>query len=545
MYAEDRVKAFLNESHIKEEDMNPDEVRRVQSYIAGVPYVDLKGKKLTFDVLSYIPEPVARNHSVIAYHSDEDQGILEVALLDMNDVHHIASVGDKTGLKIVPRLTDEESIRYALVCYQKILKSMFGDTIRSEALSVKDLYEKGDKSVWADDVSATRIVETLCRHACIQRATAIHIEPNEDAVVVRYRIGGVLRDAMMLPQETAFVVAARIKKIAHMDIEQTDLPQDGRFTLEDMLVRVSTVPTQYGEKLVMRMLDEVTTGYNLETLGFHGEALENVCEALMEKSGLVVVAGVAHSGKTTTLYTMLDLLNAPEISISTIEDPIETQLVRVNQTRVNPHINFTFTHGLRALLRQDPDVVMVGDIRNGDVATLATQAATTNHMLCAGMYADSGSHAISLLLEKGVDSQLLSSALSVVVGQRLARRLGKERKAYTLSKKEIDELSKECDMDTVLARLKEEHIVDAKARWSTISFYKPRYEFHEYTGYIGIQEVLPVTKTIKDLIEKEASTEKIEKQARKEGMMTLFEDGVFKAVQGLTTLEEVFRVVRS
>lgn len=543
MYAEDRIKAFLNESGLEGEDMNPEELRRMESYILGIPYVNLKDNNLEFEVLSYIPEPVSRTYSLIAYKRDEAQGTLEVAVLDMKDVRHLSFIAKKRGIKIIPRITDEESIRYALLYYQKCLKALFGDVIRSEALSAKGLLERGESMKYGDDASVIRIVDTLLKHACMQHASDIHIEPTQEHVLVRYRIGGVLQDAMTLPRETAPLIALRIKKLAHLHIDETNLPQDGRFTQDGFNVRVSILSTHCGEKIVMRIIPETTEGLSLQGLGFHGEALENVCEALMETSGLVLVVGPHQTGKTTTLYTMLDLLNTPEISISTIEDPIETQLTRVNQTSVKPQINFTFAHGLRALMRQDPDVIMVGDLRTPEVATLSVQAAT-NRMVCSGLYALHARDAIVQLIEKGIDSEFLASSLRMVIGQRLVRRLGKERQAYTLNKKEVDALSKECDMDKVLNVLKEEGVVDTKARWSNISFYRPLHESDEYTGYVGIQEVLPVTKTIKDLIEKEVPSERIEKQARKEGMLTLFEDGVFKAVQGLTTLEEVFRVLR-
>jgi type IV pilus assembly protein PilB len=293
-------------------------------------------------------------------------------------------------------------------------------------------------------------------------------------------------------------------------------------------------------------LKENAHGLSLESIGFHGEGLERVHESLKQKIGMVLATGPTGSGKTTTLYTMLDILNRPEVNISTIEDPIEYQMPRVNQTQVRPEIGMTFANGLRTLLRQDPDIIMVGEIRDTETAGLAVNAALTGHLVLSTIHTNSAAGAIPRMIDMGVEPFLLVSTVKTIIAQRLVRKLTGSKEKYFLSDVEFKNLKKLVDLDRVLASLKTENIVGPKDTWEKISFYKAKKDNDSpdgYSGRIGIHEVLKVTASIKELILKGSSQDEIEMEAKKEGMSTMLEDGIFKVVEGLTTLEEVLRVV--
>ncbi|MBP6924111.1 MAG: type II/IV secretion system protein [Candidatus Pacebacteria bacterium] len=542
--------ALIAHGHMTEDDM-----RRVESYVLGIPFVSLKDAKIDFATLTLIPEPVARNHNIIAYKKNEDS--LEVAMLDTADLPAIDFIKKKVGLRIQPRLTDTDSMRMALRQYQKNLKDEFGDIIMKDASSLKVLAEEdgselteSDLKKAAEDLPVVRIVDTLLRHAIIQGASDIHIEPMEEEVLVRYRIDGILNDAMKLPKIASDSVAARIKVLSNLKLDQKRLPQDGRFKMEmdgqKVAFRVSVLPIFYGEKIVMRLLRENRSGFSLEGIGFHGSTLERVHKATRSTTGIILVTGPTGSGKSTTLYTILDLLNTPEVNISTIEDPIEYQMPRVNQSQVKPEIGFTFAAGLRSLMRQDPDIIMVGEIRDEETASLAINAALTGHLVLATLHTNSAAGTVARLLDMGAESFLVVSTLRVVVGQRLVRKLSGDRKPYILTKAERDELSEKVDLDKILKTLKQEKIVKEDATWNDIPFYHPNEngETEEgYTGRMGIHEVLEMSPTIKDMVMSEKTGDDLQEQAEKEGMLTMIEDGIFKAAQGMTTIEEVLRVI--
>ncbi len=546
-------KILVNKGNLTEDDL-----RKMQAYILGIPFVDLKNQRIDFDVLSLIPEPIARNHNIVAFRKNEDS--LEVAMLDTDDLAAIDFVRKKTKLKILPRLTDGESMKSALLSYQKSLKAEFGDIIQKESDSLKAISEKtGDEEIsesdlkkLAEDIPVVRIVDTLLKHAIIQDASDIHIEPQENQVLIRYRIDGILHDAMVLPKNVASGITARIKVLSNMKLDEKRMPQDGRFKIdmnkEKVSFRVSTLPVYYGEKTVMRLLREGASGFTLEALGFHGDGLEKLHRATKLASGMILTTGPTGSGKTTTLYTILDMVNIPDVNISTIEDPIEYQMKRINQTQVKPEIGFTFASGLRTLVRQDPDIIMVGEIRDTETASLAVNAALTGHLVLSSLHTNSAAGTVARLVDMKIEPFLLASTLSVIVAQRLIRRLHDTKEKYFLSKEEIASMEKVVDLERVMAFLREEKIVEKNAGWDKIPFYKPKSSPESEDGYksrIGIHEVLKVSSAIKDMIIKNATTEEIEEQAKKEGMLTMTEDGIFKAVQGITTVEEVLRVVTS
>lgn len=551
-------KKSIGEILISRGKINDDDLRRMQAYILGIPFVNLRGQKIDHDILSLIPEPIARTHNIVAFKKNDD--VLEVAMLDTDDLQALNSIKKKVGVKILPRLTDKESMRSVLIQYQKNLKDEFGDIIQEESLGLKTIAEsaaeigddsESDLKKLAEELPIVRIVDTLLKHAVIQGASDIHIEPMEGQVMVRYRIDGILHDAMVLPKHVASPLSARIKVLSSLKLDEKRLPQDGRFKIEmnteKVSFRVSTLPTYYGEKIVMRLLRESVSGFTLESLGFHGAGLEAIHKALQHTTGMILTTGPTGSGKSTTLYTMLDILNTPNVNISTVEDPIEYQMKRVNQTQVRPDIGLTFASGLRSLVRQDPDIIMVGEIRDTETASLAINASLTGHLVLSTLHTNSAAGAVPRLIDMKIEPFLIVSTLDVIIGQRLVRQLGKQKEKYRLTKAEVESLGKMVDMSKILECLRQEKVIKTKDGWEDIDFYRPLKNTKEkddgYHGRLGIYEVLNVSSAVKDIIIKGGTAEDIEIQGKKEGMLTMLDDGIFKAAQGLTSIEEVLRVV--
>ncbi len=541
---------LISEGIIKEEDL-----LKLEAYILGIPFVNLEKEIIPPEVLKIIPEPLARSHNIIAFRKKGQN--LEVAMVDPEDLQTIEFIKKTANLKILPRLTTTSSIKNALRQYQKTLRAEFTDIINKEASDIKTIQEKKDSGGKEEDLKKAaeqlpviKIVDTLIRHAILQKASDIHIEPGEKEIIIRYRIDGILRDAMVLPKITEAGIVARIKVLANLKLDEHRLPQDGRFKIETgdykYSVRVSILPVFNGEKIVMRLLEESAKAFTLEEIGLRGEDLEKVQYNLKKPTGLILITGPTGSGKTTTLYSMMEILNKPEVNISTIEDPIEYRMPRVNQTQVNPKIGLTFAAGLRALVRQDPDIIMVGEIRDNETASLAINAALTGHLVLSTLHTNSAAGTVPRLVDMKVEPFLLSSTLRIVIAQRLVRRLTEKKEEYRLSKSEIKNISHYCDLKKILEWLKKEKIIKSRDSIEDVIFYRPvpsKDSPDGYKGRIGIFEVLQVTETIKELIVKEASSDEIQERARKEGMKTMVEDGFIKAAQGITTIEEVLRVI--
>jgi type IV pilus assembly protein PilB len=547
-------KQSLGDILVSRGSLTENALRRIQAYVLGIPFINLKEHRIKIEVLSLIPEPIARTHNIIAFKQEE--GNLEVAMLDVEDLASIEAVSKKTGLKIQPRLTDTESIKSALLQYQKSLKDEFGDIISTEARKIQ-IGEEGGKDLsgdelkkMAEDLPIVRIVDTLLRHAIVQDASDIHIEPMEDQVLVRYRIDGILHDAMTLPKAAAAGIIARIKVLSNLKLDEKRLPQDGRFKMETeadrVSFRVSILPTFFGEKTVMRLLRETGEGFTLEALGLHGENMERIHHALSQTTGLILVSGPTGSGKTTTLYTMLDILNQPDVNISTVEDPIEYQMKRVNQTQVNPQIGFTFANGLRSLVRQDPDIIMVGEIRDNETASLAINAALTGHLVLSTIHTNSAAGAIPRLIDMGVEPFLLVSTIRVIIGQRLVRKLTDGKEAYPLNAETRKKIASDVEFNAAFATLQEEKLVKEGSTLDNLQFYRPMPTAESEDGYksrIGIHEILAMSPAIRDIILHSSTSDAIEEQAKKEGMLTMFEDGLYKAARGITSIEEVLRTI--
>lgn len=540
---------LVSDGKLTEKDWNS-----MQAVSLGIPFISLKGEHIDPEVLTLIPEPIARNNNIIAYKKSKLG--LEVAMLDVDNLSVIDFIKKKVGVRILPRMTSSDSIKEALTQYKKSLQADFEDIIKKESSSIKLVTDSGEEKSekelkeLAEDLPIVKIVDTLISHAILQNASDVHIEPGETSLVVRYRIDGILHDAMTLPKDTASGIVARIKVLSSLKLDEKRLPQDGRFKIVNdqgrVSFRVSTLPTYYGEKTVIRILRENSKGFSLEGLGFHGEALERIHDGMKQRNGMLLAAGPTGSGKTTTLYTVLDILNTPEVNISTVEDPIEYQMPRINQTQTKSEIGLTFANGLRTLLRQDPDIIMVGEIRDGETASLAVNAALTGHLVLSTIHTNSAAGAIPRMIDMGVEPFLIVSTVKTVIAQRLVRLLATEKEKYFLSEGERKALAKVVDMDRVLGFLKAEKIVDPDATWEKIPFYKPiasEESENGFKGRLGIHEVLKVTPAIREMILKGLPSDEIEKRAKDEGMMTMLEDGIYLAAKGLTSTEEVLRVV--
>ncbi len=546
---------LISKNLIKEEDL-----LKLKAYILGLQFIDLSKEKIDLKILNYIPESIARQYSVVAFKKENNN--LYIAMLNPENLQILDFIRRRTHLNLIVYITNKQSIINLLKQYQESLEQEFGEIIRSETEEItKDILptiseqatagalELKDLEKIAKELPIVKIVDTLLKHAILRKASDIHIEPMEKEIVVRYRIDGILHDAMILPKKVHSGIVARIKVLSNLKLDEHRLPQDGRFKIETeeykISFRVSIIPVYSGEKIVMRLLPEDSKGFTLETLGFHDEGLEIIHRNIRRPYGMILATGPTGCGKTTTLYTILDILNTPEVNICTIEDPIEYQILRINQTQVNPKIGLTFANGLRSLLRQDPDIIMVGEIRDSETANLAINAALTGHLVLSTLHTNNAAGAVPRLIDMKVEPFLISSTLNVVIAQRLVRTLCAEKEKHNLTKAEIANLKKRFNMNKILQVMKREKIIDQSADWEDITFYRPKPSSEcpdGYKGRIGIHEVFEVTPKIRDLIEKNPTIDAIQNEAEAEGMVTMIEDGFMKAVQGITSLEEVFRV---
>lgn len=544
----------LGDLLLEKELISEDELRKLYSYILGIPYVNLEKEVITSDILQIIPEPIAKKYNIVAFQKESNN--LKVAMLNPEDIQTIDFIRKKTGLKIIPCLTSDESIKIVLKQYEKSLKAEFGDIINKEAEGAEQS-EGEDLAKIAEDLPIVRIVDTLIKHAILQSASDIHIEPDEKEVRVRYRIDGILHDAMTLPKQVISGLVARIKVLSNLKLDEHRLPQDGRFKIEKegykISFRVSILPVFEGEKIVMRLLDETSKGLTLEKMGLTGLALERLHRQIKRPNGMVLVTGPTGSGKTTTLYTAMDILNTPDVNISTVEDPVEYRMQRVNQTQTNSKIGMTFAAALRSLLRQDPDIIMVGEIRDSETMQIAIEAAMTGHLVLSTLHTNSAAGTIPRLLDMGAEAFLVASTTNVIIAQRLVRKLCQEcKEEYHLGQKEIQTLSATFDMDEMLGLLKKTEllkgVVSAKSSWKDIAFYKAKgceqCKMEGHKGRCGIYEVLEVDTEIGKMINENATSKQIEDKARENGMLTMSEDGFVKAAQGITSIEEILRVTK-
>jgi type IV pilus assembly protein PilB len=518
-----------------------------------LPFINLKGVTIRKDILFTIPEPIALTHQLIAFDGNDKE--IKLATTNPDNLQIFEFINKKTGLKPIIHLTTPDSIKEHVKQYHKNLKSEFKYLTKNDS-EEDNKAEKNPNNLkkMAEDLPVVRIVDTLLEYAVYQDASDIHIEPEEKDVIVRYRIDGILQTVMTLPKNTQSGIIARIKILANLKVDEHRMPQDGRFKIstEEIKVafRVSILPAFDGEKIVMRLLNEKGQILNIEQLGFQSNSLQIIKKNIKKPHGMILVTGPTGSGKTTSLYTILNILNTPEVNISTVEDPIEYRMQRINQSQINPKIGFTFAIGLRALLRQDPDIIMIGEIRDEETAEIAVHAAMTGHLVLSTLHTNDAPTTLPRLNDMGIPSFLIATTVNVIVAQRLVRKICPHCiQSYNLSEENINELKKQFNTKDLINTLVKEKIVSKpKNGLDSLLFYRgkgcSKCNNSGYKGRIGIYETLEITEEMSSLILKKAGTDEIKKQAIKQGMITISEDGFIKAKNGITTIEEVMRVTK-
>jgi type IV pilus assembly protein PilB len=543
------LEPYLEEKHI----IKGSDLYEKAAKFFVVPFINLKDITIKKEALFSIPEQIAIAHSIIAF--DLNEKTLSLAVLDPEDLEIFEFIKKKTGYETEIFLTTPENIKDSLKQYRQSLKSEINSFSEKREDDDKISFVSPSKELenMAKDLPIVRIVNDILEYALFKDASDIHIEPEEKDVIVRYRIDGILNTVMTLEKNLQPGIIARVKILSNLKVDEHRLPQDGRFKLSSekyqVSFRVSIIPTFDGEKIVIRILDEHAQLLNLESLGFQPENLEAVKRNISKPHGMILVTGPTGSGKTTTLYTILSILNTPRVNISTIEDPIEYRMPHVNQSQTNAKIGFTFDSGLRALLRQDPNIIMVGEIRDEETAKTAVHAAMTGHLLLSTLHTNDAATTLPRLSQMGIPSFLIASTTNLIISQRLVRRICPFCKEnYVLSREAIKELEKQLNLPDILSKLEKRKIIDGKDNFKNISFSRgqgcKKCNNTGYKGRIGVYEVLEMTPVISELIIKKSEAGDIEKEAIKNGMLKLVEDGFIKAISGLTTIEEILRVTK-
>jgi type IV pilus assembly protein PilB len=520
----------------------------------GVPTVDLRGQEIKPEVLNLVPEPIAHRHKVISFAKTKNE--LSLAMADPSDLQTKEFIKKKTGLNIKVFLIGKSSLEFGLGKYHSNLEGEIKHLVREG--KPDDISLGADASLddelkkMAEEIPIIRVVDTLLEYAVIEKASDIHIEPQETSVSVRYRIDGVLHNVMTLPKVIQAALVARVKVLANLKIDEHRLPQDGRFKIEKegykFSLRVSTIPIFDGEKVVIRLLDESSKAMTLEAMGFLKSQLDVVSRNIHKPHGMMLVTGPTGSGKSTTLYAILSILNTKSVNISTIEDPVEYRIVGANQMQVQPKIGLTFAMGLRALLRQDPNIIMIGEIRDMETAEEAMHAAMTGHIVLSTLHTNSAAGALPRLIDIGIEPYLIASTVNAVMAQRLMRVICPDCKEKApLEKGIIESLRSQFNFERLMAAINREQISDAK-NFEDLEFYKgkgcDKCNNSGYKGRVSIHEIIDNTPEVSDMIVKRAASQEIQELAESKGMVVLWQDGFIKAVQGLTTIDEILRVTK-
>ena len=540
----DIVNLLLEENVINEEYLSRELSRQIK-----IPYIDLSKQVIRKDLLFQIPEQIARKNKIVIF--GEQEGNLEVAMSNPEDLQTLEFIKKKIGRNVKVYIATKAGIRSVLNQYKRGLRQEFKDII-DQSLAASKSADKDLKKL-AENLPIVRIVSTLIEHAVLQEASDIHIEPLEKNIVIRFRIDGILRDVIVLPKEIMPGIVARIKVLSNLKIDEHRLPQDGRFKIEKddqkISFRVSILPVFDGEKVVMRLLIESGRILSLKELGLRGGGLEAIKENIQKPNGMILVTGPTGSGKTSTLYSVLNILNTTKVNIATIEDPIEYRMPRINQSQVKAKIGFTFANGLRSLVRQDPDIIMVGEIRDEETAEMAIHSALTGHLVLSTLHTMNAAGSFARLADMKVKPFLISSTTNVVVAQRLARKICSNcLEEYKLDKVTVGVLESQYNISEIMKVLIKEKVIDKEKSLAEIKFYRGKgcdhCDMQGYKGRVGIFEVLDVNEAIKDLIVASASSEKIQTQAVADGMLTMIQDGFVKAVSKITTIEEILRITK-
>ena len=509
--------------------------KAIGSYL-GFSYISLKNVTIPYDVLSLLPEDMAVRHKAVVF--EEKDNNLSVGMIDPKNVETIDFIKKKTDATVNPYLILESDLREALNQYKVNLKGEFERIIQENA-------QKTDQSeqnleLRAKELPVIHVLDTLLEYAIAEKASDIHIEGiSEDKVVIRFRLDGVLHDMITLSKELHPAIVARIKILSNLKIDEHRLPQDGRFKFNagetNIALRVSIIPAFFGENIVLRLLQESESPKTLLELGFAARDLKIVTSNLSKNHGMILVAGPTGSGKTTTLYSLLNILNSPGVKICTVEDPIEYGMRRISQIQVNTQTGLTFAEGLRSLLRHDPNIIMVGEIRDKETAEIAIHAALTGHLVLSTLHTNDAPSAIPRFLDLGIEGFLLASTVNVVIAQRLVRKVCRYCMAQIVPKSEVTaEVAK-------IIKVSPGELI-AKPFYSSNGCAKCN--MTGYSGRVGIYEVFELDDEMKLLVTKQVTASEIHADAVKKGMTTMMQDGVLKATSGITTLSEVLRVAK-
>ena len=537
----------------------------IAEYI-GVPFIRINPKDISEEVLRRIPEHIARQYNAVLFAADED-GTLSLAMDDPDDVQALNFIQKEIGYNTRVFLATKNNILECLDIYRGDVNKEIDQVIATQQDAQAENQTVTEEE-FAENSPVAQTVNLLLEYAIKSSASDIHIEPREEFVQIRYRIDGVLREVNRLPRNVLGALVSRIKILSNLKIDERRVPQDGRFKItvsgRQYALRVSTLPIADGEKVVMRILDESNQSVTLEQLGYWGKSLVDIKEAMQQPNGMILVTGPTGSGKSTSLFSILSELNTPDVNISTIEDPVEYKISGVNQTQTNVKAGMTFASGLRALLRQDPNIIMVGEIRDGETANLGVQAALTGHLVFSTLHTNNAATCLPRLLDMEIEPFLIASTVKAVIGQRLVRRLCTFcRQHYTPTSDEIKNieslfgLSNSRDigyinrLESQAASEKIGGDAEQNTSGTTITgLWKESAEgcdecnHQGFKGRLGIYEVLDVSQTIQRSITTNATSNEIQDEAINDGMVTMQIDGLIKALRGVTTISEVLRVTR-
>lgn len=539
----------LDELVIQAGIVNPTDIAKAKAKLYNVPYLEMREIVSSPEALSKIPESVAEYYRALPYKYDAKTKELSVAMANPLDLQAVGFLEAKSGCKVIPHIVVAEELveeiprRYSQGLsaeVTQVLKESSDVDLHHKVVDVERLGEV------IREAPIAKIVATILEFAVKARASDVHIEPLEEHTRVRYRIDGILLEKLVLPRKVHDAVVSRIKILAELKIDERRLPQDGRFTFraedQEVDLRVSSLPTVNGEKIVMRLLRKTSNVPSLSDLGLRGAALKNVEDSIKVPHGIVLITGPTGSGKTTTLYSVLDILNTAKVNIVTLEDPVEYQIDGVNQVQINPKAGLTFATGLRSFLRQDPNIIMVGEIRDNETADLAIQASLTGHLVFSTLHTNSSSGALPRLLDMQAEPFLLASSMTCVAAQRVVRKICDNcKEAYSPPSAVVEQ------MKQVLGPLYDAYVTRLAGKEVTLSRGRKCEACGNsgYRGRVGIFEVLKVTERIGKLILERSPASMIEQAAVADGMVLMEQDGYLKALEGVTTLEEVMRVAKT
>lgn len=520
--------------------VDEEKLAETKAKMLGVPYIALETTSFSPQALSFIPEAVVQRFNLIPFLYDEKSKTLSIAMANPVDLEAISFVRERTGLNIKVFAASPSSVKQAIdLQYRQELVGQVGEALKeTEELHATKVVDSTKIAMIIKEAPIAKIVSTILEYAVRSRASDVHIEPLEERVRVRYRIDGILYDRLSLPKSVQESVISRIKILSEMKIDEHRTPQDGRFNFQadgkEVDLRISILPTSHGEKVVMRLLRKTGGIPTLGDLGLGGTALRSLEANILRPHGIILVCGPTGSGKTTTLYSVLNELNSTKVNIVTLEDPVEYQMKGVNQVQVNAAVGLTFADGLRAFLRQDPNIILVGEIRDKETTDLAIQAALTGHLVFSTLHTSSAAGALPRLLDLGAETFLLSSTMNAIVGQRIVRKLCSSCKV-TYAPPESMSLEIKKELGNLLPK-------DGVKLYRAVGC--SECDNSGYFGRVGIFEVLSVSPKLADLILKRADVNTLQAQAISEGMTTMKQDGYLKVVQGVTTIEEVLRVAQ-